>query len=122
MNIHEKLEEVQDYFKEKLLNGEGEYEASSISSAITHVGIDGYSFVLWCYLGNVRTYEYMESAIALSFSKSECNIMCRYIKCSVSKMVLDFNPKDIGLGANLVNQKLSEALKYMFSDISFSRT
>lgn len=45
MNIHEKIKEIQDYFKAKLLAGE--FEEEEIDSNCIRIEIDGYGFNLW---------------------------------------------------------------------------
>lgn len=56
MNIHEKLKEVQDYFKEKLLNGEYEVNGFEYGDSVVAISIEKHHFDVWC--DSIFSYEF----------------------------------------------------------------
>lgn len=80
-NIHEKLKEVKEYFKKKILNGD--FTVINDGEYFIIIEVDGYRFSIWVANGFecVKTYESAYNEVGLEFLHKEKRVFwSKYVK------------------------------------------
>lgn len=85
-NIKQKIKEVNEYFVNRIMNGE--YIVETVDKYTVVISIEGYIFHLWAAnsWSYLRTYEYDYSFMALEFTEEQQ----QYLHPIFNKLVTDF--------------------------------
>lgn len=100
-NIKEKIKEINDYFVNKIINGE--YIVELIDKFVVVINVDGYIFTLWAANSheNFKPYSGMMNFMMIDFTEEQA----KYLYHGFNKMITDMEEtKELEQYNNLKNK------------------